>query len=306
MFADAIEMVGGFTRPIKFVTRRYKEQVLIPGSATMFFVNEEGYALTCKHVAMELINADKANKNYRAFHEALAAVPEGNNRKAALKKLELQYNLRVHATAQELTQFPDTVDGWKEYDLVLHPDQDLALLHLKGFEKIRYHGHAVFAKNAATVRPGDMLCRLGFPFPEFSDYRYNEETGFIEWVRDGRGVTPRFPMDGMLTRHIADEKGRIIGFELSTPGLRGQSGGPLFDRTGLIYGMQSQTKHLHLGFDMKDKKMVLNGREETVNNQPFLHVGSCVHVDVIKAFLDRHHVKYYVGDEPTNAEPVNG
>ena len=46
------------------------------------------------------------------------------------------------------------------------------------------------------------------------------------------------------------------------------------------------TNHLHLGFDMKNEKMIINGKQEVINNQPFLHVGQCVHVDVIKAFLE--------------------
>ena len=41
-----------------------------------------------------------------------------------------------------------------------------------------------------------------------------------------------------------------------------------------------------------------------VNNQPFLHVGQCVHLDVIKQFLDENHIRYYVGDSVENAEAI--
>ena len=44
---------------------------------------------------------------------------------------------------------------------------------------------------------------------------------------------------------------------------------------------------------MINDHQIINGREQVINNQPFLHVGHCVHVDVIKAFLDDHKVKYY-------------
>ena len=54
--------------------------------------------------------------------------------------------------------------------------------------------------------------------------------------------TPRFPIEGMLTRHIMHGN-EIAGIELSTPGLRGQSGGPLFNSEGLVCGMQSGTNH---------------------------------------------------------------
>jgi hypothetical protein len=131
---------------------------------------------------------------------------------------------------------------------------------------------------------------------------YNDD---IVWKQNGNYYTPRFPIDGMFTRHICDNSGKIIGIELSTPGLRGQSGGPLFNSEGIVYGIQSMTKHLHLGFDMVKEKMLLNGREELINNQPFLHVGQCVHVEIIKDFLNENNIKYYVGDDLNSVESVN-
>jgi len=110
----------------------------------------------------------------------------------------------------------------------------------------------------------------------------------------------------MFTRYIVDENGNMIGIELSTPGLRGQSGGPLFRSDGLIYGIQSMTNHLHLGFDMIKEKMVINGKKETINNQPFLHVGQCIHVSLIKKFLDDNNIKYYVGNTLNDIEAING
>ena len=91
--------------------------------------------------------------------------------------------------------------------------------------------------------------------------------------------------------------GIITGIELSTPGLRGQSGGPLFDQKGVVYGMQSSTYHVHLGFDIKDKEIRENGRAKKVSNHPFLYLGRCVHVDVIKAFLKEKSTKFYENEE---------
>ena len=96
----------------------------------------------------------------------------------------------------------------------------------------------------------------------------------------------------MLTRHIMLEN-EIAGIELSTPGLRGQSGGPLFDKDGIVCGMQSGTNHLHLGFDMKNFEYKTNGRTIKVTNQPFIHMGHCVHIDIIKNFLRENNIKFY-------------
>ena len=294
MFADAIETVGGFTRPIKTITRNYKEPAVVPGLATLFFVNDDGCAVTCKHVAQQIIHAQTINKQFAEFKAAVAKVPQDKGRAAAVKKLELVHKMKTGSPAQMKIQFDGSVSNFNAFDINMHPDLDLAIIRFKGFDRTLYKGHAVFVKDMKEIRPGDMLCRLGFPFPEYSDFRYDSATDSIEWDSSaGSGNTPRFPIEGMFTRHLADAKGGIYGIELSTPGLRGQSGGPLFTSDGRICGMQSATKHLHLGFDMVGEKMMLQGKEHTINNQPFLHVGHCINAEMIKDFLRQQGVEYY-------------
>jgi hypothetical protein len=46
MFADSIERVAGFTRPVHTIIRTYGGKQIVPGSATLFFVNENGVAIT--------------------------------------------------------------------------------------------------------------------------------------------------------------------------------------------------------------------------------------------------------------------
>ena len=294
MFADAIENVGGFTRPIKTISRNYKEPAVIPGLATLFFVNDDGCAVTCKHVAQQIIHAQTVNRQYAEFRAACARTPEGKSRAAAVKKLELVHKLKAGQLIQMKVQFDGAVSSFTGFDINLHPELDIAIIRFKGFEKTLYTGHAVFVRDMAEVRPGDMLCRLGFPFPEFSDFKYDAAADDIVWDRTaGSGNTPRFPIEGMFTRQLAGSDGKIYGLELSTPGLRGQSGGPLFTKDGRICGMQSATKHLHLGFDMVGEKMMLRGKEQTVNNQPFLHVGHCINAEKIKEFLRTQGVEYF-------------
>jgi hypothetical protein len=165
-------------------------------------------------------------------------------------------------------------------------------LIFEDFKRPAYQSHAVFLKDTSVLKQGKYLCRLGYPFPEFTNFQFNEAIDSIEWTATGQSGTPRFPIEGMLTRHLVDE-GKIVGIELSTPGLKGQSGGPLFNEEGLICGMQSSTNHLHLGFDMKSFEYKIGGKSIKVNNQPFLHVGHCVHVDIIKEFLTKNNIKFF-------------
>ena len=296
MFADAIEKVAEYTRPVKFIYRNYKSETVVPGTATLFFVNDEGWAITCKHVAEQFVHAENINNLYLSFKKERDLIT-GDSRKKQLNKLELKYKLKKDKIAEMLIQTLDCVSPVRSIKFFLHPQYDLSILHFESFEKINYQGHAVFAKDSSSLRPGEFFCRLGYPFPEFTNFKYNPTDDKICWTEENGIVTPRFPIDGMLTRNLSDKNGNIWGIELSTPGLKGQSGGPLFDSKGIVYGMQSATKHLHLGFDMINKSIMVNGEETFVNNQPFLHVGHCIHVDVIKEFLSNNNVKYYVQDE---------
>ena len=294
MFVDAIEKVSGFTRPVMFITRKYGSELIEPGLGTLFFVNDEGVAVTCKHVAEMILGADRVNAKYSEFKKE-RAVLNGSNPSAAkkgLKILEKKYGLGPDAPANEKVNFRDVPSPFGSFTIHMHPNYDLAVIRFNDFKKLNYDAENIYLLgDGSKVKQGKSLCRLGFPFPEFGNFEYNKDTDDIEWTK-GISRVPRFPIDGIVTRHIANEKGLIYGIEMSTPGLRGQSGGPLFDRDGVIYGMQFATQHLYLGFDMENRQMIINGKQKIINNQPFLHVGQCLHINVIKDFLDSLNISY--------------
>lgn len=294
MFVDALERVDPFTRPLHSIVRLYGHDEIVPGSATLFFVNEEGCAVTCKHVAELVARADTIHQNYRNFQGARRDVLREKNAAQRISALEQQFKLQSDTIIRVRNSFVSCVDQYQELTIDMHPTQDLAILRFNGFGRALYRSCATFLRDTSRVKPGRSLCRLGYPFPEFTNFRYNPAADDIEWTTEGRIASPRFPIDGIITRLLSDN-GSITGIEMSTPGLRGQSGGPLFDTNGLIYGMQSATRHLHLGFDIEDREVLVNGRRSRVSNYPFLNVGQCVHVDVIKAFLKERGVKFYEG-----------
>ena len=88
MFAEAIKEVGGFTRPILTISRTYHNNVIQPGSGTLFFVNDEGCAVTTKHIVQALVAADQINERYAEFKSKLEEVPV-NKRKATRKMLDV-------------------------------------------------------------------------------------------------------------------------------------------------------------------------------------------------------------------------
>lgn len=294
MFVDAIERIESFTRPVHSIVRLYGHDAIVPGSATLFFVNESGCAITCRHVAELITSAGAIHQNYRAFQGARQQILREKDVAQQVAQVETRFNLRSESLIRIRHNFVNCVDQYTHLDIELHPTQDLALLRFRGYNRPLYRSYATFLADSNRVRAGRSLCRLGYPFPEFTNYRYNPTTDDIEWTIEGRNTSPRFPIDGIITR-LLTENGVLTGIEMSTPGLRGQSGGPLFDTNGLVFGMQSATRHLHLGFDIEDREVLVNGRKSRVSNYPFMNVGQCVHVDIIKAFLREKDVNYYEG-----------
>ena len=294
MFVRAIEDLSRFTRPIHSIYRGYASEKVWPGAATLFFVNEQGVAITCKHVAEQLVKAEQVNQQYLMFAQARFRLKKDSFYESNLAELETQYNMKPDNVIQIRHQFVGSFDQITGFEVHQHPKHDLAIIRFRGFTKTYYQSFARFLASDEDAKPGKMLCRLGYPFPEFSNFRYNYTVDGIEWTKEGNPRSPSFPIEGIITRLIAS-KGEIAGIEMSTPGLRGQSGGPLFDPDGLVYGMQSSTRHLHLGFDLENFEVPMSGGSKKVTNMPFLHVGQCVHVSVIKAFLTEHNIKFYVG-----------
>jgi hypothetical protein len=254
MFVGAIERVSAFVRPIHSIARTRGSQTITPGAATLFFVNADGWALTCKHVAAHVF-----------------APMQG-------QPIELRHT------------FVNCVEGELHIDGQLHPSLDVALLHFKRFRRLLCPSFPTFAKDGDRLKPGKSLCRIGYPFPEFTNFEYDPASDQTRWTQAGKRDTPSFPIDGMVTRHLGTPE-QIVGFEMSTPGLKGQSGGPAFDADGRVWGMQSATNHLDLDFDV-DVEVARAGGKQRVKESAFLHVGHCVHVNVLKQFMREHKVGF--------------
>ncbi len=252
MFCNAIKEISNFTRPILFVSRLNSDK-LLPGSATLFFINEDGYALTCKHVITTIINV-------------------ANNSNKAIFKFDGCYKYI------------------KDIQVITHPKYDLAIIKFNG--DIPLYNRFAYFKKDNNINPGKFLVRSGYAFPEFDNYKIDIKTNKLLFTNNGKQNTPLFSNEGMISRLVGNEK-EIIGIELSTPGIKGTSGGPLYDENGIVYGMQSLSKHYHLGFDIVEENALVNGEYTKVSNYPFISLGECVSIKVIKDFLKENNIKYY-------------
>lgn len=291
MFVEAIETADRFTRPIHSIGRNYGSKIIQPGAATLFFVNSDGWALTCRHVAEHLVAGEQLGAKHRAFTDELDRLLGQRKKKQILRELEKKYGYSKRSVFELHNRFMNCVEGDLRFNIIAHDRLDVALIHFQGFTRLLCDSFPIFAANGSDLKQGMFLCRLGFPFAEFSNFGYDNASDTIHWTNTGRIDTPRFPIEGMVTRHIIDESGQIVAFEMSTPGLRGQSGGPVFDVDGKVWGMQAATAHLDLDFDV-DQEVIRNGVKKRVKDSAFLHVGHCIHVDVLRSFMKEQGIQF--------------
>lgn len=165
---------------------------------------------------------------------------------------------------------------------------DIAIGKLDGADLSGMKKYPVF-RAGYSEDIGVSVCRYGYPFhsvePDFDD----TATQFT--YPNGLFPIPMFANEGIVSRYVNivldDEKPPLPYerrlFETSSPGLRGQSGGPIFDADGRIWGIQSETKHYELGFAPK-----VGGHTE----HQFLNVGWAVDAHTVCSFLDAQGVKY--------------
>ena len=106
MFVKAINEVSRYTRPIHTIFRTYNEKTVIPGAATMFFVNENGCAITCKHVIDLIRKREAINKRYVNFISEKDSIGKKNYKKR-INELEKKYNLKPN----EIIQLKDIFVG---------------------------------------------------------------------------------------------------------------------------------------------------------------------------------------------------
>lgn len=288
MFSKAIEKTLSYIRPVVTTNRHYDESVTTNGG-TLVIINKEGWFISASHV-FESIPLFRRHEAERAEYEKkLEEIKGSNGSKKDLKKLK--YNPKW-ITASSI--WPGTTDQ-KIVDISVIPEADILIGRLDPFDPSTISEYPSFKYSKKELPVGRSLCKLGFAFSEI-EASFDKVKGSFNL--DFKNLVP-FPLDGIYTRNILfktplelERRGVIIKYiETSTPGLRGHSGCPLFDTDGAIWGIQSRTSHLPLGFSPSVEKL---GR--TVEENQFLNVGWAVHPDVIYNFFKERDVSFSLAD----------
>jgi len=291
MFATALQEVTNYTHPV-IASIRYFSGDVESGCAAFIILNRDGWILTASHV-LEGLLLQQQHTNEIAEYEAAKALIDNNSRLSAKqKRREIG---KIRSNAKWITHLSHWWgrDGVNVRQITGNKLMDVAVAQLAPFDPDSVQVYPTFWNPQNEVPPGTSLCRMGFPFHEVKASFDETTSQFI--LEPGTLPVPRFPLDGMHTRiamFVEKTTGRQVKFiEVSTPGLRGQSGGPIFDVRARICGIQSRTKHLPLGFSPKLRR----GSREIEEHQ-FLNVGLGAHVEEVINFLQEQNISVNIAE----------
>lgn len=296
MFVDAFEKASRYTRPV-VISHINSKNECSAGIGTFVLINAEGWAVTAAHIVLEADRLEKMASSYHNTQERKKQIYETpsldkNSRSRLLKALP-KFEGDVVTRSSVWWGF----EGLIVEDIIVIPSVDLAFIKFKNFNPVWVKNYPVFKNPSTNISPGKSLCRIGFPFATIIP-TFNESTNtFI--LPPGSLPLPFFPNEGIFTRNvnvaidpsIPKPPYELMFIETSSAGLKGQSGGPIFDVNGYIWGIQSQTRHFPLGFSPE----VPNGKHGEKEHQ-FLNIGWGVHIKTLIGAMKDLNIKHEISE----------
>lgn len=292
MFANAYKLASCFTRPLMISMRFYDNSVKC-GVGAFVILNNEGWIITAAHLWKPFETYQQHIKKLSAYDQQLKAIEQDQSLTTEQRNKKLQQTKPDPGWIMNLAFFW----GWEGVsikDVRTFYEGDILIGRLEPFEKTMVKTYPVIKDPSKDLNPGTSLCKLGYPFHEIKASWDKTKDCFV--LAEGVLPIPRFPIEGIYTRNLVvgrsrNEKYEIKLLETSSPGLRGQSGGPIFDINGTVWAIQSSTNHFALGFSPKVKK---NGKE--VEENQFLNVGRGIHPELLVAFLTDNGISFKLSD----------
>lgn len=283
MFADANKIASQFTRPVLFATE-LPDGKLGGGIGAFVVVNDEGWIVTAFHQIQEAQNLSTYKQDYDAYITQVDAI-----RKSPEKMSDSERNKRIRRIKAPEKAVKQWAMKWGfDADLTsiaALPDVDLAAGKLDPFDPAWITTYPVFKDPSLDVHCGRSLCRLGYPFHDVKPTLDTAGHFIIDTT------PPFFASEGIYSRNhqvgTHPSGYPLLFLETSSPGLRGQSGGPVFDTKGTIWAIQSRTVHYPLGFSPP-----VPGGKKGEREHQFLNVGQGIHVATLLPFFDERKIRY--------------
>ena len=300
MFAQAYAIAGAFTLPV-VISSRLGNDVCNSVIGASVVLNRDGWILTVAHLMREIERQVKSVQQHRAHDGNIRELEHDTVSDRPYRKRRVRTFHPPPKNAVKNHSVWWGRDGAQLRDMVMLPAADLAIGRLEPFDADSIAHYPIFKNPATGYTPGRSLCRLGFPFHEIKPTFDAEKNAFV--LPQGATPLPLFPIEGIFTRVViapmpdaaADPKqtaqpGKFI--ETSSPGLAGQSGGPIVDTSGKIWALQSHTRHYALGFTPAAPTRQSPAQKE----HQFLNAGLGVHAELILQFLKHQNIEHEIAD----------
>ena len=280
MFAKAYALASQYTQPLIVSTLLFDKTVNC-SMGSFVIINSEGWIATAAHMLQVIPASQQSASEIGAYQQQISGIQQDNKLNDRQKRKAIA-KLKVNPKWIKIYSLWWARDGFNIEDIRVLPEADLAIGRLVPFDP-NFISEYPTIKDPSSILPGTSLCRLGFPFHDVRS-TFNETTGGFT-LGDGVLPVPRFPIEGIYTRDLTvktsvNRSYNVEFLETSSPGLRGQSGGAIFDVNGFLWSIQSSTAHFDLGFN---QKIQLNGKD--IDEHQFIHVGFGVHPETLVGFL---------------------
>ena len=280
MFSKAVGAATGYTRPVVISIRMQNGDVKTD-TATYTVINDDGWAITAAHIMDSMVK-------FQSDQNKIKEISEINSQRPGASAIKVEPDAIINHS------FWWGWDGVVLTKAVVNRQMDLAVVHLQGIGD-RVREFPILA-DPERPRPGTSLCRLGYGFCHIATTFDDASGNFrIPMMKPEELI---FPNECMHTRTIdrgmtKDNEFKMVYLETSTPGIGGQSGGPIIDVDGRLHAMQVNTVHHPLGFHPTAD---YDGR--TVVENQFMNLGVGLSVGSIRSMLDSKNIRYTAeGDE---------
>lgn len=287
MFRKSYQLASKYTQPLISAMRFY-DGTVESGLGSFIILNDEGWIMTAAHNLNASFAFNQHQKELKEFQEKVDKINSNKQLKEGQRRVLAR---KIKPNKKWVTHFIIWfgADGINILEHHIYVENDIAFLRvdtkvMQGFK------HFPTIKEVSDDDMGTSLCKLGFPFYPVNA-TFDETTKKFSFPPNLLPI-PRFPIEGIYTRNLMAGKTKdgsldIMYLETSTPGLKGQSGGPIFDPDGNIFAVQSKNTTIPLGF-----KGRVEAKGKIIEENQFMNVGIGVHSKTIIELLNKHNIKY--------------
>lgn len=289
MFREAIRNAQRYTNPV-VVSFRREDGTTGSLIGTYIIINEDGWLLTAFHIVDSIISIHKEAFAHNEFLSQKNQIDIDEELTVTQRKFKEQ--AIGNLTGNSITNYSVWWgrDNWRVETFHYDNASDIAIGKICDFDKDCVAAYPQFKNPTINFEVGESLIKLGFAFHNIIPV-FDEENGKFKLPPDAIPI-PFFPIEGIFTRTLITKQDTLTAkfVETSSPGLRGQSGGPTFDSEGRVWAMQSRTGHYDLGFSAKSPNQGEAG-------QQFLNCGLGTHAETIIKFIESRNISIDVSED---------